>query len=202
MNITPTKSLVLKSLAGMIPGIAIAGAGTAQLGKSFSESTRIASTDLVDPKKVVKKYDPNIVVLTKPSDIDKVEEFSKNDKAVAKNLLRRIAKVGNAGYLSTNKNKYIFSSPMVNRSLLGHELGHRFDTSKGKREVIDAIFQAGEEERAWKSSPFQDKESQRIAKVMAGTYKGKDKIMMGGIAAGIGALGVPVVMKALKAMKK
>lgn len=188
------------SLLGMTPGIALAGMGVKQLQESHGKALKAMKTDLVEPKAFAKKHAPNLFVATTNEDIDKIPVAPIYRKALKSALSQMEGR--NAGYVSIGDQKFILSPKLVNRSLLGHEIGHHIDLSKKKRSILDAVLQLPEERRAWEASPFQDEKSQRIGEVMKGTVAGRDKIIMGGIAAGAGATAFPLARLARKLLKK
>lgn len=194
MNI---KRVAARSLLGALPGMAVAGYGTYELGKSAPAYEKMKG-NLVDAKSTVKKHAPDVIVATAKKDLKQIAKNEREEKFL-QNLLDYVKKQKNAVYISGRN--AIVSPPKVNKSLIGHEIGHSIDISKRGQTPVDAFFQTRTEEGGWKESPFQDPESKALSKLMLHSYRGGDKIKAGGILTGAGitaSLALPSILKMLK----
>jgi len=193
VKIHPT---ITKALLGSLPGVAIAGAGTAQLLSSHRKSMDLVKGDLVDAKKMVLKHEPGTIVATTASDLKKIQSTDAETKQLAK-ILDYVRGGTNAAFISGKGS--ILSPKMINRSLIGHEIGHVRDYRKHGYTPLDyAGIRAAMEERAWKESPFQDPVAKDVANSMVGTYRGANKIAIGAPIAVAGAMTLPLLWKVLK----
>ena len=185
---------IRNAILAALPGVGLAGYGTYQFGKARAESLNEMTNDLVDAVAITKKHAPDIHVATSKNEIDKIDA-SNIEKKILLSAMKFIEKGENAAYTPIG-NGIILSPKKINRSLIGHEMGHHFDIKKNPIKV-PPVLKTGMEERGWAASPFQDDESKRISKIMLGTYKGADKIAIGATAATFGAF-MPKLLKVLK----
>jgi hypothetical protein len=188
---------VLPYIAGAAPGVALGTMGFMQVHSSAKKSFDTFQKDLVDTKKTVKKYAPGVRVATNINEIEglNIPPF-KNITPAQKDVLyakfNRILSSGNAANLK-NYNA-IVARPMINRSLIGHEIGHRIDND-GKESILDKIFISRDEQRAWNKSPFQDEASRKASQIALGTYRGAEKVMGAAALTPIGLLLAHKLMK-------
>jgi len=186
-------------LLAAMPGMALSAAGAIQLNRSLKKSLDMTKTDLVDTKKTALKYAPDMIVATNVEELSNIPS-SESDMKVMRKMLDHAGKRNNAVYLA-GRNALI-ATPTINRSLLGHEIGHSRDPNRNKPSLFDyAQLLGAREQRAWDASPFQDAASKKVSKELAGTYHGGDKVILGGTLAGAGAsiaLALPLLLKALK----
>lgn len=184
---------IIPSLIAMLPGAAIATVGAHRLYTGRSEALEEMKKDMVSPRAIVKKYAPDVYVATSREDL---KDF-KIDPEVEKKLARTFRGL-NAIYGSADGKATIVSPKMINKSLLGHEIGHHLAGTSKEKQLFKKILQTPEERKAWEASPFQDEQSKRVAEKMLKTYEGSDIMTMGGIASMIGAMAAPIILKALK----
>lgn len=184
---------ITKALIGALPGAALAGYGTYQIGLS-APAYKTMNENLVDAKEIVKQHAPGVMVATAKKDLKQISK-NKKDLQFLQKLLDYVKGKKNAVYIS-GKNA-IISPAKVNKSLIGHEIGHSRDFAIRGHKPSDAYFQAAMEERGWKASPFQDEKSKALSKLMLQSYRGGDKLKAGAILAGVGVT-VPSLLKLLK----
>lgn len=193
------KATTLRTLAGAIPGTALATLGGIQMIKSRLGADIDIKSDLVNAQEMVDKHAPGVLVASTKRDLKKVPDITPKQRKALEGLLDFAKRSGNAAYI---RNRATIVSPkMVNRSMIGHEIGHSIDIPKRDPSTIDNLLRSRVEEAAWDASPFKDEKALAARKRMLGTYKGGDKVILGGTIAGTGAaamMALPSLMKLLK----
>lgn len=189
---------VLPYIAGAAPGVALGTMGLMQVHSSAKKSFDTFQKDLVDTKKTVQKYAPGVRVATNISEVEGLnipqwQSITPKQKEIFHARLNRIFSSGNAGNIKGHN--AILARPMINRSLIGHEIGHHADEPSGGS-LLDKILISRDEQRAWNKSPFQDEASRKASQVALGTYRGAEKVM------GAMALTPLGILLAHKLMKK
>lgn len=187
----------LPYIAGAAPGVALGALGLMQVHSSAKKSLKAFQNDLVDTKETMKKYAPNISIATNMDEADALnikpwKDITPKQRDVLQSYLKRIFESGNAAQLEGHN--AIIARPMINRSLIGHEIGHQIDEPKSKS-IFDKLLVSRIEQRAWNASPFQDDESKKMSNIALGTYRGAEKVMGG---AALIPLGVLIAKKMMK----
>ena len=199
---TSTQAKILATAVSALPGAVLVAAGFGQLAKA-SKNIKDAKGDLVPAAETVKQYAPEVYVATNMDDIQK-SNLSAFKKLLLNTLysksIRKAFDGENAYYIPSPKSPIIISPKMVNKSIIGHEMGHHIEAGKRRFSVLDSILNSRSENRAWESSPFRSETDEDLRRNALETYKGSDKIMLGGLSAGIGAYLLPSLI--LKAFRK
>lgn len=189
MNIVP-------ALVGAAPGVVVAAIASANKKKHDLAARAIMKTNLVPAKDTIKHYAPDTYVATSKEDVES-SPLENWQKILINKFHSRVFSGGSPFYVNT-KNPIIISPRLVNKELIGHEIGHKIDITKNKRTILDEFVPSISERRAWQQSPFAGPESDKVMKPMIASYKAGQIGSMGIAAAMIGALAAPLVMKALK----
>jgi len=195
------QSRLIAQALGAIPGIVVAGVGIKQFGEGKEKSLGETKKDLVPAIETVKEHAPELYVATNKEDILK-GDLTKFQKFLVKTIhaksMGQIFEGNNAAYVPLKNTSMIISPKMVNKSVIGHEIGHHVDAQKKQFRLLDQFINSKKEQRAWELSPFQGEKDKTVSDIMLNTYKGGDKIFLGTVAATVGALAAPLVLKALK----
>jgi hypothetical protein len=182
-----------------VPAAAAAGVAAYDTYKSWGVGKDQRSTEkalkgkngAVDAKQFIRKHDPKVFVATTESDvkmvIKKEKGIPKEDRAIAIAMLSRMVRSKeNAAALRGEFGEYIFSAPMMNPEILGHELGHIWDfRSKGinfkqmgpyKERALSGIWRPSfnkeimrAEQEAWRLSPHKE-DGSKLEESALGTY--------------------------------
>lgn len=222
----------LAALSGpQIAGLALAaGSGTLAvydllrtrgLNRDVDDVTRAMTTGRrVDAQKFVHKIDPDIKVVTRSRDVDRVlgREKSLGDlqrAIIAADLKTKIDAGDNAAALAGTHGPVIFVAPRAPANVLGHEIGHVLDFRARGKTIADpepissrmaAMFwrpayergTMAEERRAWELSPTR-RGPTGLETAALGTYDKRFHAQRGAMA---GVLSSAVVSVLLSSMIK
>ena len=185
MKITPI-------MLGALPGAALASAGGYQSISSMINSRKFTTEDLVNARQTAKKYAPDAYVATSKADVLKLNIPKEHKDLINKNFSQAFDG-RNAALINSNDKSIILSPKMVNKSMLGHEIGHHLS---GKPSFIDTIIKSRDEQKAWDASPI--KVDAKTRDTMLGTYRGNEKIMSGLLTATVGGILADILAKRLR----
>lgn len=129
--------------------------------------------DTVNVKSTIKKHAPDVVAITTKEEL----------KAYTKNPIKRFALGGalkegapaNAYYMKAGKKSpaAIVATPEINRSVIGHELGHHADFTQNtgiKSKIHRALSKKRRETKAWDMSPLASAADEPIKREALGSY--------------------------------
>jgi len=167
-----SKHLVTKifTVGGLTAAGALSGIGYGNVTslianiKAAKEIEKKIKEDIVPAKTIIKKYAPDVVHIGD-------EDTAKKNLSTFKRIIVKPGLEGRGAFYVSGKKPIIVTAKNINKSILGHEIGHHFDRPVSFKGKVKNIFRSTvkREQEAWDKSPI--KVDPKVKDVALGTYK-------------------------------